>query len=67
MANTFQIIMKENTIRARLWLNVYKQIIVTVHNFHQFEKVEWKKLARAEIEARKYVLGQQRSLTSNER
>ena len=32
-----------------------------------FEKVEWKKLVRAEIETRKYVLGQQKKSTSNER
>ena len=28
----------------------------TVHNFLQFEKVEWNKLVQAEIKARKYVL-----------
>ena len=44
-----------------------KKIIVTVNKFHQFEKVEWKKLVRAEIKTTKYVLGQQRKSKSNER
>ena len=53
--------------RVRLRIHVYKEVIATVHNFHQFEKVEWNKLVRAEIGARKYVLGQQRKSPSNER
>ena len=61
MANTFQIwkelqanfIDLSYSTRARLRVNVYKEFIVTVHNFHQFEKVEWKNLVQAEIEARK--------------
>ena len=32
--------------RARLRVNIHTKITVTVHNFHQFEKVEWKKLVR---------------------
>ena len=53
-----------NTIRARLRVNAYKKFVVTVNKFHQFEKVEWKKLVLAEIEATKY---EQRKSTSNER
>ena len=44
-----------------------KEFIVTVHSFHQFEKVEWNKLVGAEIKSRKYVLGQRRKSPSNER
>ena len=43
----------------------YKEFTVTVHNFHQFEKVEWNKLGGAEIKARKYVLGQRSKSPSN--
>ena len=39
-----------------LRVNVYKEFIDTVHNFLQFEKVEWNKLVQAEMKARKYVL-----------
>ena len=48
------------------WVNEYKEFILTVHNFHQFGKVEWNKLVRAEIEARKYVLGQQRTVSNEQ-
>ena len=41
--------------RVRLRVNIHKEFTVTVHNFHQFEKVEWIKLKRTEIKARKYV------------
>ena len=66
--------MKEATVQANftenmhvsLWANEYKEFILTVHNFHQFEKVEWNKLVRAEIEARKYVLGQQRTVSNEQ-
>ena len=58
---------KTQCTRARLRVNVYKEFIVTDHNFHQFEKGEWKTLVQAEIEARKYVLSQQRRSPSNER
>ena len=51
--------------RARLRVNVYTEFIVTIHNFNQFEKVEWSKLVRAEMEARKYMLGQQGKSPSN--
>ena len=32
----------------------YKEVIVTVHNFYQFQKPEWNKLVRAERECRNY-------------
>ena len=35
----------------------YKNFIVTFHNYHQFEKVEWNKLVRTEMKARKYCAG----------
>ena len=44
---------------------IHEEFTFTVHNFHQFEKVEWKKLVRAEIKVRKYVLGQRRKSPSN--
>ena len=37
-----------------------RDFCLTVYNFHQSEKVEWNKLVRAQIEARKYLLGQQK-------
>ena len=43
---------------------VYREFI-TVHNFHQFEKVELNKLSRAAKETGKYVLGRQRKSPSN--
>ena len=67
MANISNNYEREHNTRAFTSKRIYKNIIITVHNFHQFEKVEWKKLVRAEIEATKYVLGQQRKSTSNER
>ena len=55
-----------NTQYAR-WLreNVYKEFLLTVHNSHLFEKFQWDKLVRAEIMARKYVLGPRRKSLSN--
>ena len=51
--------------RADRLRDVCRKFILTVHNFHQFEKVEWNKLVRAEIEATKYFLGQQKKSQSN--
>ena len=56
-----------NLKRALIYEYMYKESIFTFHNFHQFKKDEWNKLVRAEIKARKYVLGQQRESPSNER
>ena len=36
--------------------SVVNTVIVTVNKFRQFEKVEWKKLVLAEIEATKYII-----------
>ena len=47
-------------------LRVYKRTQI-IYLYHQFEKVEWNKLVRAEIASRKYVLGQQRKFLGNER
>ena len=45
----------------------YKFVSKVVQKGFSFEKVEWEKIVRAEIETRKYVLGQQKKSTSNER
>ena len=44
--------------------DVCRQFILTVHNFYQ-EKEKWNELVRAKIEARKYLLGQQKKSQSN--
>ena len=74
MANTFQIwkelqanfIEPKTCGRLRVHVDIQQEFIVTFHNFRQFEKGEYNKLVRAEIKARKYVLGQQRKSASNE-
>ena len=65
MANTFQIWKKcqANFIElintqyrcARVRVNIYKELSVTVHSFKHFEKPEWNKLVRTEMKAGKYV------------
>ena len=47
------------------YVNGYQEFIVTVHDFYQFEEVEWNKLVQAEIKAKKFVLGQRRKSPSN--
>ena len=54
-----------------LWtihVNLFQKLCIIQKGF-SLEKVEWKELrvVRAEIETRKYVLGQQKKSTSNER
>ena len=50
---------------SQMFPNIHKEFTFTVHNVHQFEKVEWNKLVGVEINAKKYVLGQRRKLPSN--
>ena len=52
---------------ALLWTNLFQKLCCIVQKGFSLEKVEWKELVRAEIETRKYVLGQQKKSTSNER
>ena len=49
------------------WTNLFPKLFCIIKKCFSFEKVEWKKLVEAEIEARKYVLGHQIKSTSNER
>ena len=49
-----------------LWtINLFKKLCCIIQKGFSLEKVEWKELARAEIETRKYVLGQQKKSTSS--
>ena len=50
-----------------LYTNLSQKLCCIVQKGFSLEKVEWKELVRAEIETRRYVLGQQKKSTSNER
>ena len=50
-----------------LWTNLFKQIVLHRPKRFLFRKSWMEKRVRAEIETRKYVLGQQKKSTSNER
>ena len=64
MPNTFQIWKKltQNLLKKRQYARwSFTRWMQTIHSYSpQFEKVEWNKLVWAEIEARKFVLGQQK-------
>ena len=51
MGNNIELSLVLNNLKMKR-LNIHKQFNVTVHNFHQFEQVEWNKLVRVEIKAR---------------
>ena len=52
MGNNIELSLVLNNLKMKR-LNIHKEFNVTaVHNFHQFEQVEWNKLVRVEIKAR---------------